>query len=314
MLVSVIMPCYNYGRFLRESVESVLSQTYADIELIVVDDGSTDNTQFVLESINDPRLRNIRIDNSGVSTARNTGLDAARGDFIAFIDADDIWMKDKLKRQMDLVKDHPSVGLVFSDFARFNESGEFKNTLFSYLPELDLLSCEPTRHEGVCIIAEPAFQALAGCGELAAWVQTVLLRFDLVRDIRFPEGVKLCEDLYYILRVYQRVKAAYIKDTLVKVRRHRENSYTSPENMLRPKVDVLTRMLEEVDSEVNRRVLAHRLGAAWCAVGYSHFWKWESRQSLKAYLMALKYRGSVINALKHIAVLPLLPLIKRHQS
>lgn len=314
MLVSVIMPCYNYGRFIQDSVTSVLSQTYTEIELIVVDDGSTDNTQSVLALINDPRLQIIRISNSGVSAARNTGLDAARGDFVAFIDADDIWVKDKLKRQMDLVKDHPSVGLVFSDFARFNESGEFKNTLFSYLPELDLLSCEPTRHEGVCIIAEPAFQALAGCGELAAWVQTVLLRFDLVRDIRFPEGVKLCEDLYYIIRVYQRVKAAYIKDTLVKVRRHGENSYTSPENMLRPKVDVLTRMLDEVDSKANRRVLKHRLGRAWCEVGYSHFWKGESRKSLKAYLMAIKYKGSVINALKHIAVLPVLPLIKRHQN
>jgi glycosyltransferase involved in cell wall biosynthesis len=308
------MPCYNYGRFLKDSVVSVLSQTYTNLELIVVDDGSTDNTQAVLESINDPRLCNIKIENSGVSTARNTGLDAARGDFVAFIDADDIWTKDKLKRQMDLVRDHSSIGLVFTDFARFNESGELKNTLFSYLPELDGLSCEPTRHEGVCIIDEPAFQALAVCGELAAWVQTVLLRFDLVRDIRFPEGVKLCEDLHYMLRVYQRVKAACIKDTLVKVRRHRGNSYTSPENMLRPKVDVLTRMLEEVDSEVNRIILEQRLGAAWCAVGYSHFWKRESRQSLKAYMMALKYKGSTINALKHIASLPVLPLIKRHQS
>lgn len=100
-MVSVIIPSYNRADKILPAVESVLNQTYTDIELIIVDDGSGDNTKEVIESINDSRLRYVYQENAGACAARNNGINQAKGEYIAFHDSDDIWHKDKLEKQMD---------------------------------------------------------------------------------------------------------------------------------------------------------------------------------------------------------------------
>lgn len=100
-MVSVIIPSYNRADKIKPAVESVLNQTYADLELIVVDDGSKDNTREVIESIDDPRVRYVYQENAGACAARNNGINYAKGEYIAFHDSDDIWHKDKLENQMD---------------------------------------------------------------------------------------------------------------------------------------------------------------------------------------------------------------------
>jgi len=100
-LVSVIIPTYNRGRTLRRAIFSILNQGYADLEVVVVDDGSTDNTAEVMAAITDPRVRYLPLEkNRGASRARNAGLAAAKGRFIAFQDSDDEWLADKLERQV----------------------------------------------------------------------------------------------------------------------------------------------------------------------------------------------------------------------
>lgn len=100
-MVSVIIPSYNRADKILPAVESVLNQTYTDLELIIVDDGSGDNTKEVIESINDSRLRYVYQENAGACAARNNGINQAKGEYIAFHDSDDIWHKDKLEKQMD---------------------------------------------------------------------------------------------------------------------------------------------------------------------------------------------------------------------
>lgn len=100
-MVSVIIPAYNRADKILPAVESVLNQTYTDLELIIVDDGSGDNTKEVIESINDSRLKYVRQENAGACAARNNGIKQAKGEYIAFHDSDDIWHSDKLKKQMD---------------------------------------------------------------------------------------------------------------------------------------------------------------------------------------------------------------------
>jgi len=101
--VSVILPSFNRSNVLAGAIGSVLTQSFRDLELIVVDDGSTENLKAVVETINDPRLSYVRrAMNGGAAAARNTGLLEARGEFIAFQDSDDIWLPGKLQRQLDL--------------------------------------------------------------------------------------------------------------------------------------------------------------------------------------------------------------------
>lgn len=109
-MVSVIIPSYNRADKIKPAVESVLNQTYTDLELIIVDDGSKDNTKAVIESIDDSRIRYVRQENAGACSARNNGINYAKGEYIAFHDSDDIWHKDKLKKQMDaLLKNNADI-------------------------------------------------------------------------------------------------------------------------------------------------------------------------------------------------------------
>lgn len=114
--VSVITPTYNRAHLIRESIESVLKQTYTDFEHIVVDDGSTDDTAAVIQSIHDPRLHYIKRPNGGVSAARNTGLAAATGEWVAFLDSDDLYLPERLALQMAKIAEVPDAGLVFGQY------------------------------------------------------------------------------------------------------------------------------------------------------------------------------------------------------
>jgi glycosyltransferase involved in cell wall biosynthesis len=109
--VSVVIPTYNYGHFISEAIDSALAQTYGNIEVIVVDDGSTDDTGSRLNAYGD-RIRYIYQPNAGLSAARNTGIKNAKGDFIAFLDSDDAFHPQKLELQMDFFAAEPQLGLV----------------------------------------------------------------------------------------------------------------------------------------------------------------------------------------------------------
>lgn len=125
-LVSVVMPAFNVGWCVGRAVESVLTQTLVERELVVVDDGSTDDTADVLARYGDA-IRVIRQANAGMSSARNAGIRAARGNLIAFLDADDWWHPDKLKRQAALMREHPRVGFCSTAARVVNSEGRLLN-------------------------------------------------------------------------------------------------------------------------------------------------------------------------------------------
>lgn len=116
-MISVIIPTYNRANTILRSVNSVLNQTYEDIELLIIDDGSTDNTKKLLEQLGDSRIRYICLDtNSGASNARNVGAKHAKGEWIAFQDSDDAWKPDKLNKQMKYALEHPEYNLIYSSY------------------------------------------------------------------------------------------------------------------------------------------------------------------------------------------------------
>ena len=115
--VSIIIPTYNRAEVLAASIQSVLQQTYTDFELLIVDDGSSDNTDIVVESIIDNRIRYLKMpENKGASTARNEGIRQANYDYIAFQDSDDYWKPEKLEKQMAFLTQRPEVGLLYCPY------------------------------------------------------------------------------------------------------------------------------------------------------------------------------------------------------
>ena len=118
-IVSVIIPVYNCDRYLAEAIESVLAQTYQPLEIIVVDDGSTDDSAAVAKRFGS-LVRYYYQAQSGAAAARNYGLEVAQGSFLAFLDADDFWVKDKLTRQMQVLESEPDVEMVFGHVQQFH--------------------------------------------------------------------------------------------------------------------------------------------------------------------------------------------------
>ncbi|MEB3293016.1 MAG: glycosyltransferase family 2 protein [Synechococcales bacterium] len=113
-LISVVIPAYNAETTILETIASVQAQTFSDFEIIVINDGSTDSTLQLLEGLNDDRLRVTSYPNGGLSVARNRGMALARGEFIAFLDADDLWTPDKLELQLKALQANPKAGVVYS--------------------------------------------------------------------------------------------------------------------------------------------------------------------------------------------------------
>jgi glycosyltransferase involved in cell wall biosynthesis len=120
-LVSVIIPVFNGEKYLREAIESVLAQTYRSFEIILVNDGSTDNSGAIAKSFAS-QLRYFYQDNSGLAAALNSGIELSGGCFLSFLDADDLWKEDKLMRQMMVFEDNPHVDIVFGQVKHFYSS------------------------------------------------------------------------------------------------------------------------------------------------------------------------------------------------
>jgi len=121
--VSVIIPTYNRGQFIVQALESVLSQTFHDYEIVVIDDGSKDNTREILKRF-ESKIRPIYQDNQGISKTRNRGIKESFGEYIAFLDSDDYWTSDKLAQQVKILDSKPKVGIVYGRMPIINEQGE----------------------------------------------------------------------------------------------------------------------------------------------------------------------------------------------
>jgi glycosyltransferase involved in cell wall biosynthesis len=311
-VISVIIPTYNYGRFLRECLDSVFSQTFRDTETIVVDDGSTDDTPAILDSISEHRLKHFRTPNSGVSCARNVGLRHAQGEFLAFIDADDRWRPPKLETELAMLRAEPSVGVVFSDFVRFTEHGFLPNQ-FTLYPELSSLSVRSSSDGRGKVILGDAFCELIRFGQFPAYLPATLFRREVLRDLEFPSSLKKGEDLYFVMRGYDRCKVGYVPEVLAEVRRHGLNISRFPFEMELWLLAALL-LLERDVAPQHRQAVRARLGRKYASIGYHSFWQKRFLMAARGYLRCLRYPGKRMNALFHLAALPLLPFLRRKRT
>jgi glycosyltransferase involved in cell wall biosynthesis len=301
--ISVIIPNYNYGRFLRECIDSVLQQEEGDLEVLVVDNGSTDETPSVLAAIPDPRLRTFRIDRCGAGGARNHGLDMARGEFIAFLDSDDRWRASKLKIQIDLMVAEPSVGALFSDFIRFNPT-DFLPNQFIYHPELPNIPARKDATGRGKVILGDSFLHLLAMEEFPILPSSLVYRRSAIGELRFDSRLRISEDLHFAMRVYEKTTVAFIPEVLLEVRRHENNCAEYIADMIDQKLKAL-RILEMECFPGHRGAVHARIGRCWAALGYHYFWNKQPLLAAGAYGRALAYPGVRLNAAYHLAACPM---------
>ena len=123
--ISVIIPVYNGDKTIRETIESVLNQTFSDFELLIINDGSQDTTLEIVSNIPDPRIKVFSYPNAGLNASRNRGISLASGEYVSFIDADDIWTPDKLEAQLKALKAEPQAAVAYSWTDWIDEKGQF---------------------------------------------------------------------------------------------------------------------------------------------------------------------------------------------
>lgn len=203
-LVSVVIPTYNRGYCIERAVRSVLDSTWRNLEVIVVDDGSTDDTERVIKSIDDPRMRYIRIEeNHGANHARNVGVQNAKGDYIAFNDSDDEWLPDKLQKQMRVMlqADDEKLGCVYCPVCKY-ENGK-------------MISIEPDMERyGEDAIGNIYHFML---GHMFISTQTLLLKKKVIEEAGyFNENLTRLQDWEFLLRVAQKYRFTLVQEGLVK--------------------------------------------------------------------------------------------------
>jgi glycosyltransferase involved in cell wall biosynthesis len=216
--VSVIMPNYNGAAFLAEAVESVLAQTHRPLQIIVVDDGSSDASTDILARYADD-LDILRLPHSGKpGLVRNRGLAAARGDLIAFIDSDDVWLPEKLAIQVAYLTSHPGTSLVHSNLQVIDAQGRYLRDIFLGCPGSQGLSDDYT---------ESAFLQLVN-GDSNVWTSSVVVRREcLVRVGGFAENLIVGEDYHLWIRIARAFRIGFVPEALAKHRKHDRNTGTS---------------------------------------------------------------------------------------
>src|SRR5918994_645327 len=279
-LVSVVIPCYNQARFLGEAIESVLAQSYPHFEVIVVDDGSTDNTSEVAASY--AGVRCIRQDNQGLAGARNTGIRESKGSYLVFLDADDCLLPDALKVGVQWLKARPECAFVSGIDRLIAADG----SVLQEWPRSPLSFSE-----------EDAYTALLR-GNYIAMHATVIYQRDVFETVGgFDTSRSACEDYELYLRVARRLPVCWHNTVVAEYRQHSANMSRSPALILKEARAVL--FLQRTYIKSNKRYKEayktgvrnwqHRYGIPLAREALAHTRRREWKQALSDLLVLVRY-------------------------
>lgn len=196
---SIVIPLYNKEKYIRNTIKSVLNQTFQDFEIVVVNDGSKDGSVEVIRAIKDIRVRLFEQENAGVSVARNKGIKESKSEYIVFLDADDLWLPEFLQTIYDLILKFPDAGLYATAYKKRKSNGEEYGINIQGLPS--------NKHS--CIIPN-YFESIIK-GDFVVWTSATCIpkKVFIDNNIWFPAGEKYGEDQYVWARVAMEYMIAY---------------------------------------------------------------------------------------------------------
>lgn len=302
--VSVIIPTYNCAKYLPQAIESVLNQTYKDYEIIIVDDGSTDNTKEII-SVYQSKIKYIYQDNAGVSKARNTGIQNSTGMYIAFLDADDRWLPFKLELQIKCFEKLPNVDLIFSDFSAikqnriiyksyfykaFNIFKEFKINLDNIFQN-KLQICK--NGQNLKVFWGNIFKTLF----LGNFIlpSTVILKKKALSNVGyFNEKYRVAEETEFFLRFAKYYEMAFIEHPLVYYRLPDVTNLSGKENiatLIKNALSIQFKVLEEdpIFMKENKRLIQKGIGKTYCRLSYFYLSEFELDQARTNALKSIRF-------------------------
>jgi glycosyltransferase involved in cell wall biosynthesis len=231
--VTVIIPAYNAMKYLPKTVESVLNQTLTDFEVLIINDGSSDGIVEWASQITDLRVRLISQENQGTAAARNTGIVESQGEYIAFLDADDIWEPTKLEKQAQCLDNNPLAGLVDAWTAFIDENGKLTGLVMNHETEGDVYKeVVETCDSSVCCGSSP------------------MIRRSCFDTLGLFDRESYIEDVDMWIRIATRYHYGVVKEPLVKYRMHPNNKSKDCESMLRGFRQLIEKIYSSLPTEI----------------------------------------------------------------
>jgi len=279
-LISVIIPCYNHGNYLQEAVDSIRSQDYSPVEIIVVDDGSTDNTPDVSRELD---VKYIRQENAGLSAARNTGIHQSRGELLVFLDADDWLLPNALTINSGILMQKPELAFA---------AGAHEKVFVNKGETLEIVKDV----EGDCHL-----RLLEG--NFIGMHATVMYRRWVFDKFSFDTTLNFCEDYDLLLKVSRTNPVTYHKQKIAAYRLHDENMSNNIPNMLESALHVLRRHADKISSKVEME--SYKKGVKFLKTYYTK----ELYKGIRAGSVSLSFE-SMYTFLKHNPKLGLMAIVK----
>lgn len=292
-LISIILPTYNRAHLLPRAIHSVLDQQYENLQIIIIDDGSTDDTPAVVMSIADPRIHYVRFEeNQGIGAARHEGVSRARGEFIAFIDSDDLWLPGKLELQLRLFRSYPQLEVIFGGFLNINHVNGSRELGFyqtqTGLRQLEVRQLEPSAYE----IISGFLRAILGSNFISP--STVMLKVDVIHRMgNFEPSLSGPEDFEFWWRLAAHsVRFAYTEQPLIE--RHKDSqSITSQTIRFAPHYLRALELCEQTSRQCGQSDLLPALRRAkhrtWCGLIHAYALQGERPNALRCFAQSLRY-------------------------
>lgn len=283
-LVSVIVAAYNAEAFIAECLESIIAQTYDNIEIIVVDDGSRDNTAEVVQKYHE-HVRYFHQEPSGGPAApRNKGILHSRGEYLLFFDSDDILILDCISRQVDFLQRHTDVGMIFCDYRNFDENHSWEKTHFENCPQIWSIINSNSDHSD--LVLDKAFRVLAK--ENFGIMGGLMIRRSMLKyGPTFNENLKSCEDFFFYYRLARYTPVGINTNVGYMRRLHATNITTDKYKMLT--MGILSRTLlrqSEMDKQA-KDLLGESIASRWSSLSRYNANHGKFYQSYRSELTAL---------------------------
>ncbi len=291
--ISVVIPTYNKADILPMAIESVLAQTHKNVEILIVDDGSTDNTEDVVTRY-DSHVEYIRMNSNGGGPARprNVGLRAASGDYIAFLDSDDLMLPAKLSEQADFLNAYRDMPLVFSDFRTYRTADDDEPNFLADHTDFQAMPKIPLRNNWYRVTSSLAYETLIPDTYIRP--SSVMFRKSVVDDVGyFDETLSYSDDIDFFFRVARRFDIGFINSPL-HIRQLNTGKAVSRANILENRLRVYSKQRNIPKSPKATRDLDFYLSKVLFSLGYVQRKRGERARALGYYLRS--WRMNPLNA------------------